>query len=83
MKFVTIAAVCAAIALAPAASAAGLSDCMQMSKKTVEALTAAQPGSQTDAAKAQAQAGRSYCSSSMYAEGVAHYSKALQLLGKN
>jgi hypothetical protein len=83
MKFVTIAAVCAAIALAPAASAAGLSDCIQMNKKTAEALATAQPGAQTDAAKAQAQAGRTYCSSSMYAQGVAHYSKALQLLGKS
>ncbi len=82
MKFVTIAAVCAAIALAPAASASGLADCIQMSKKAVEALNTAQPGESTDAAKAQVQAGRSLCSSQLYAQGVARYAKALQLLGK-
>ena len=82
MKFVTIAAVCAAIALAPAAYASGLADCVQMGKKANEAISAAQPGTTTDAAKAEAQAGRSYCASQMYAQGVARYSKALQLLGK-
>lgn len=82
MKFVTIAVVCAAFALVPAANAAGLNDCVQMGKKASEALTAAQPSDSTDAAKAQVNAGRSYCASAMYAQGVAHYSKALQLLGK-
>lgn len=82
MKFVSIAAVCAAIVLAPAASAASLTDCIHMSKKAVEALNAAQPGTPTDAAKAEVQAGRTYCASQMYAQGVARYAKALQLLGK-
>lgn len=85
MKFVTraaIAAVCAAFALAPAASASGLNDCIQMGKKAAEALTSAQPNDTTEAAKAQVLAGRSYCASSMYAQGVARYTKALQLLGK-
>lgn len=85
MKFVTraaIAAVCAAFALAPAASASGLNECIQMNKKVTEALTTAQPSNTTDAAKAQVLAGRSYCASSMYAMGVARYTKALQLLGK-
>jgi len=86
MKFVTraaIAAVCAAFALAPAAGAAGLTDCVHMAKEVSQALSTAQPGNTTDAARDQANAGRSYCTSSMYAQGVAHYSKALQLLGKN
>ncbi len=83
MKFVTIAAVCAAIALAPAASAAGLVDCIQLNKKAVEALSTAQPGTNTEAAKDQVQAARAFCSSQMYAQGVARYSKALQLLGKS
>lgn len=82
MKFVTIAAVCAAFLMAPAASAAGLSDCIQMNKKATEALTTAQPSDTTDAAKAQVIAGRSYCASSMYVQGVARYARALQLLGK-
>jgi hypothetical protein len=86
MKFVhraALAAVCAAFALAPAASAAGLTDCIQKAKQVSEALSAAQPGESTDAARNQADAGRNYCMSSMYAKGVVHYSKALQLLGKS
>lgn len=82
MKFVTIAAVCAAILMAPAASAAGLTDCIQMGKKATEALSTAAPSETTEAAKVNVLAGRSYCSSSMYAQGVARYAKALQLLGK-
>ncbi len=86
MKFTTrvaIAAVCAAFALAPAASASGLTQCIQMSKKAAQALNAAQPSDTTEAAKAQVQAARSYCASAMYAQGVARYAKALELLGKS
>lgn len=82
MKYVTIAAVCAAFLMAPAASAAGLNDCIQMGKKATEALTAAQPSETTEAAKVQVLAGRSYCASSMFAQGVARYTRALQILGK-
>ncbi len=85
MKFATraiIAATCAAFVLVPAASAAGLSDCIQLSKKAAEALAAAPTNDTTDAARANAQAGRSYCATSQYAQGVARYTKALQLLGK-
>lgn len=86
MKFVKqamLASVCAAFILAPAASASGLNDCVMMGKKAVEALNAAQPGTTTDQAKVEVQAGKSYCASSMYAKGIARYSKALELLGKN
>lgn len=72
----------ATLAFAPLAEAAGLSDCIAMSKQVSAALESAQPSSATDAAKGQAAAGRSYCASQMYAQGVAHYSRALQLLGK-
>ena len=85
MKFVTraaIAAVCAAFVLAPAANASGLNDCIQLSKQVAQALDAAQPGQPADAAKAQANAARSFCASGMYAQGIARYTKALQLLGK-
>ncbi len=85
MKFATqaaIVAVCAAFFVAPAASAANLNDCIQINKKATEALNTAQPGDSTEAAKAQVMAGRTYCGSSMYAQGVARYAKALQLLGK-
>jgi len=85
MKFVTralIAATCAAFVLVPAASAAGLSDCIQLGKKATEALAVAQTNDTTEAARAHAQAGRSYCATSQYAQGIARYTKALQLLGK-
>lgn len=87
MKFVnwTAALVFAALAIAPAANAADarLSDCIHLGKQAVEALETAQPGDKADAAKAEVQAGRSYCASRMYAQGVAHYTKALELLGKS
>ncbi len=85
MKFVTralLAATCAAFVLAPAASAAGLSDCIQLGKKAAEALAPDQTNDTTQAARANAQAGRSYCASSQYTQGVARYAKALELLGK-
>lgn len=88
MKFVKriapIAAVCAAaFAFAPAANAAGLSDCLHMAKEVSQALNKAEPGHTKDAAQAQANAGRSYCMSSMYDRGVARYAQALQLLSKS
>jgi hypothetical protein len=74
----------ASLALAPAANAADarLLDCVQMAKQVSAALEAAQPGSATDAARNQAMMGRDYCAASMYSQGVARYSRALQLLGK-
>ena len=82
MKFTLIAAVAAAILVAPAASASGLADCIQLSKKTAEALAAAQQSDTTTAARQHADAARTYCATSQYAQGVARYTKALQLLGK-
>ena len=85
MKFanrVMIAAACAAFVLAPAASAASLADCIQLGKKTTEALAAAQTNDTTDAARAKARDGKNLCSIALYAQGVANYTKALQLLGK-
>lgn len=82
MKFTLIAAAAVAILVAPAASASGLSDCIQLSKKTAEALAAAQPSENTQAARENAQAARSFCATSQYAQGVARYTKALELLAK-
>jgi hypothetical protein len=74
----------ATLTLAPVAYAADarLTDCITMAKQVSAALSSAQTGTTTDEAKTQAAAGRSYCASQMYAQGVAHYSRALQLLGK-
>jgi hypothetical protein len=88
MKFANRAALIAmfaTFAFAPAASAADahMSDCIHLAKQVSQAIDSAQPGQAADQARQQANAGRSYCASSMYAQGVAHYSKALQLLGKS
>jgi putative hemolysin len=74
----------ATLALAPVAYAADarLADCITMAKQVSAALDSAQPNASTDAARTQAAAGRSYCASQMYAQGVARYSRALQLLGR-
>ncbi len=85
MKLINWTAAVAFAALAATAANAAdarLADCINLGKQATTALEAAQPGSNTDAAKAEVQAGRSYCASQMFAKGVAHYSKALQLLGK-
>jgi hypothetical protein len=86
MKFVTraaVAAVCAALALAPSAMAAGSADCVQLGKKVNEALTTAQPGRNTSDARSEARVGATYCSAQMYAQGAARYNHALELLAKS
>ena len=74
----------AAFAFAPAGNAADarLSDCISMAKQVAAALETAQPGQLADAARVQANAGRNFCAMGMYPQGVAQYSKALQVLGK-
>ena len=72
------------LAIAPAANAADarLSDCISMAKQVAAALDSAQPGDTASKARTQEITGRSFCSNSMYSQGVAHYTKALQILGK-
>jgi len=84
MKFVTmaaVAAVCAAFALAPA-GATSVNDCVSMGKQVSEALSAAQAGSNMAAARNEAAKGQLFCATGQYAQGVARYTRALQLLGK-
>ena len=78
----TAAVMLVVLAAGPAANAANLTDCLKMAKEVAAALQSAQPGDTTDKARTEQNAGRMYCSSSMYDQGVAAYSKALQLLGK-
>lgn len=75
----------AALALMPTAYAADakLTDCLALQKQVYAALNTAQSGNTTEEARTEANEARTYCASSMYAQGVAHYSKALQLLGKS
>jgi hypothetical protein len=74
----------AALAVAPAANAADarLADCTSMAKQVAAALESAQPGQPVDAARVQANAGHNFCAMGLYPQGVAQYSKALQVLGK-
>lgn len=85
MKFAFALVALTTLAFVPAANAADarLTDCVQLAKQVSVALDTAQPGTSTDAARQQATAGRAFCASQMYAQGVARYTKALQLLGKN
>jgi hypothetical protein len=85
-QWTALAALTGAIfAFAPAASAADakLTDCLNLARQVTAALETAQPGDATDAARGQATAGRTACLASSYKLGVAHYSRALQLLGKS
>jgi hypothetical protein len=82
-RIAPIAVVCTAFAFAPAANAAGLSDCVQMAKQVTQALNEAQPGQAKDDASTNYSAGRTLCLSSMYDKGVARYAQALRLLGKS
>lgn len=84
MKLSSVAFVCALIAFVPVANAAEarLTDCVTMQKEVAQALENAQPGTDTEKARVEANAGRSFCAANLYAKGVAAYSRALQLLGK-
>jgi hypothetical protein len=83
--WISLAALCAGLAFAPAATAgdANLGSCIHMAKQVSQAIASAQPSTTTDKAKDEASAAQSYCAATMYAMGVAHYQKALQLLGKS
>ena len=80
----TAALVLATLAVAPVANAADarLADCNKIDKVVAAALETAQPGDTTDQARRERVAGHNYCGLSLYTVGVAHYTKALQLLGK-
>ncbi|MGA7675980.1 MAG: hypothetical protein WCA78_13160 [Rhizomicrobium sp.] len=65
------------------AADANIGDCVHMSKQVATAIDTAQPGKATDDARTQQRFGRDFCAVSMYDKGVAHYAKALQLLGQS
>jgi len=64
------------------AADANLGDCIHMAKQVSTAVDTAQPGKAKDDARAQHHFGRDFCAFSMYDKGVAHYTKALELLGQ-
>jgi len=85
MKFAFALVTLTALAFVPAANAADarLSDCLQLSKQVSAALETAKADASTEAAREQANSGRSFCGAKLYIQGVASYTKALQLLGKS
>lgn len=66
---------------ANAAESATLTGCLQMAAQVKTALADNMQAADYEQAKKEQSSGRDYCSHSFYAEGVAHYSHALQLLG--
>jgi len=84
MKFTsTLAVAVAALVLAPTAGAASQNDCVQMGKEVAQALNAAPAGTNMAEARNDAAQGQLFCATGMYAQGVARYAKALELLGKS
>ncbi len=55
--------------------------CLRMSQKVADALAANASSPNFKEATDESKAGRSYCQSGVYNIGIAHYSKALDLLG--
>jgi hypothetical protein len=84
MKF-AFALVALTLAFVPAANAADarLADCTKLAKQVSAALESAQASTSAEAARQEASIGRNYCGLQLYSAGVSHYSKALELLGKN
>lgn len=86
MKFALALAALSTLALVTAANAADtpqMADCHAMAKQVTAALSTAQPGASTDAARQEATAGHNLCEIRLYAQGVARYNKALHLLGRS
>ena len=83
-KAVFAAAAFTGLMFIPAAYAAdaNVSACVHMAKQVATAVDAAQPGKAKDDARAQEHFGRDFSAVSMYDKGVAHYAKALELLGQ-
>jgi len=78
-------ALCVALGFATAANAADAkaTDCNHMAKQVSTAFDSAKPGDTVENARAEERMARQYCASTRYAQGVAHYEKALELLGKS
>ena len=60
---------------------AKLTDCVKLADEVRSALDSNQQSTNYDDAKKQDRFGREFCTNAFYAQGVAHYHHALQLLG--
>ena len=85
MKFAFALVALTTLAFVPAANAADarLADCSKLAKQVSAALETAPASPTVDAARQLATKGHNYCGLQLYSVGVSHYSKALELLGKN
>jgi len=86
MRFVNVAAAAAVclglgISVASAQEVASISSCLSLADKVKTALGDSAQSSNFDAAKKERTFGQEYCTNGFYAQGVSHYSRALQLLG--
>ena len=73
----------AVCALSPSAFAdAGSSDCSRLSRQVTVALDANGDSPNIRVAQIEASNGRTLCSANEFDKGVAHYQKALDLLGQ-
>ena len=85
-KSLLFAAVIASGFVVSAASAApdqmaNLNNCVKLSEQVKSALDSNQQSTNYDEAKKQDRFGREFCTNAFYAQGMAHYEHALQLLG--
>jgi hypothetical protein len=82
---VCIAAMTAGIGVAAvsanATEVASLSSCLEKADQVKSALANNTQAAAYEAAKKEQGYGRDFCTNSYYAQGVAHYARALQLLG--
>ncbi len=60
---------------------ANLNGCAKLSDQVQSALASNQQSANYDEAKKQGKFGNEYCTNAFYGQGVAHYERALQLLG--
>jgi hypothetical protein len=73
--------VCASLASASvAANAANVTDCLRLSKDVNTAIEANADSPKANDARQQRRYGIENCNSGLYAQGVAHYNQALQML---
>ncbi len=81
----SVAALCASVALSSASALAeqsgSLSTCAKLAGEVHEALASNMQSANYEAATKEKGYGRDFCLNGLYGNGVAHYEQALRLLG--
>jgi hypothetical protein len=68
-------------ATANASETPSLSNCLKMERQVKDAIDANQQSASITQAKAEARAGREFCTTGLYKSGITHYASALKLIG--